>query len=398
LYIIDGIVGVLGGAEKQLGEIIRGLVSRKFKITVIQLFDFGMTDKQLGKLINGQKSNWFESITTQSLERIRYPFEIPTFDGIKILTFPLKRIYSYKGFLASKLIKDIITTEKINIVHTFFESSDILGSIVGKVSKVPFIISSRRDTGFSKNSRLLKCYKLLNNFVDLILVNAQAVRDATIQQENIRPDKIKTIYNGIKLEKYNAKVDIEQKRLELGIDPDAPVVGKIANLHPIKGHYYFLRAAVKVLEKFPRTNFILIGEGPLEEKLKQYANDLNISAQIKFLGLREDIPDIISILDISVLSSLTEGCSNAILESMAGGKPVIASNVGGNPELIVDGETGLIVPPRNPNMLADAECNLISDRVAAIKMGERGRDRVERLFSLDKIIAEFEEVYRSVAL
>lgn len=397
LYIIDTSVGNLGGAEKQLGELIIRLDPGKFKIIVIQLDNLAGSHKNLVKLFGGPNLKELENVTRQFWVKMGCPVNPSHFNGIKILTFPLKRIQSYEGLLASKLIKNVIATENIDIVHTFFESSDFLGTIVGRLSKVPFIISSRRDTGFTKNSRLLKFYKLLNSYVDLILVNAQAVRDAAIQQENIKPDKIKIIYNGIKVEKYNVQVDVAKKKLELGIDPDAPVVGKIANLRPVKGHCYFLKAAAKVLEKFPRTNFVLIGNGSLEEKLKQYANELNISTQVKFLGLREDIPEIISTLDISVLSSLTEGCSNTILESMAGGKPVIATNVGGNPELIVDGETGLIVPSRNATALADAECKLISDRVAAIKMGERGRDRVAKLFNMDKIIAEFEEVYRSVA-
>ena len=398
LYIIDTSVGNLGGAEKQLGELITRLDPEKFKIIVIQLDNSAGSHKNLVKLFGGLNISGLENVTRQFWKKMGYPLDPSYFNGIKILTFPLKRIQSYKGLLASKLIKNIIATEDIDVVHTFFESSDILGTIMGRLSKVPLIISSRRDTGFTKNRRLLKIYKLLNRYVNLIMVNAQAVGDAAALQENIKPDKIKILYNGIKVEKYNVQVDVEKKKLELGIDPDAPVVGKIANLTPVKAHSFFLDAASKVLEKFPKTNFLLIGNGPLEKQLKQYANDLNISNKIKFLGVREDIPEIISILDISVLSSLTEGCSNAILESMAGGKPVIATNVGGNPELIVDRETGLIVPSQDATALAEAECKLLSDKDLAIKMGERGRERVKSLYSMDKIVAEFEKIYRSVEL
>lgn len=393
LYIIDTSVGNFGGAEKQLGEIIRGLDRSKFKTVVIQLDNFHGTLKHPNNFIRGLDLKNLENITRQFWEKMGIPLDPPPFVGIKILTFPLKRILSYKGFWAAKLIKHVIERERIDILHTFFESSDILGTLVGRFSKTPFIISSRRDTGFSKNSRLLKCYKLLNNFVDLILVNAEAVREATIKKENIKSDKIKTIYNGIKVEKYKVKIDAAKKKLELGIDPEAPVIGIIANLTPVKGHSFFLDAAASVLQEFPTTNFVLIGEGPLEEKLKKQADELNILNRVKFLGVRKDIPELISLFDISVLSSLTEGCSNAILESMAGGKPVIATNVGGNPELVINGENGLIVPAQDSAALAAAECHLISNKAVAINMGEKGRARVERFFGFDKIIAEFEELY-----
>jgi glycosyltransferase involved in cell wall biosynthesis len=182
---------------------------------------------------------------------------------------------------------------------------------------------------------------------------------------------------------------------ELQLPENSPIVGVIATLRPRKGHQDFLNAAAHVLEAHPQAVFLLVGrDGGSRSHLEALAEKLGISHSVFFTGERDDIPELLSIIDVQVCCSYYEGLSNAILEGMAAGKSIIATNIAGNPELVVHGQTGLIVPPGEPQHLAEAILRLLHDKTLRNRMGKSGRQRVEKLFRVDQMVHATESFYQ----
>jgi len=171
----------------------------------------------------------------------------------------------------------------------------------------------------------------------------------------------------------------------------------IANFNfEIKGHRYFMEAAKSVLEKVPDVEFLLIGDGPLRSKYEEMARSLGVEKKVCFLGRRNDIPSILSVLSVSVLSSISEGLSNVVLESMAAGRPVVATRVGGNPELVINGTTGYLVPPADSEALTEAVVALLKNPAKARSMGVAGKKLVEEKFTVEAMVKGYENLYQSL--
>jgi len=178
--------------------------------------------------------------------------------------------------------------------------------------------------------------------------------------------------------------------------PGEQVVGTVSSLTPHKGHTYLIEAASKVLEVFPSTQFLLVGDGRMREELEKKAKNLNLTPSIKFLGTRKDIPEILAAIDIFVLtSSSREGLGISILEAMAAEKPVVATAIGGIPEVVIDGETGILVPPKNTDDIAGAIIELLKNPGKANTMGQKGAQRVKEKFTTQHMLVDIEELYES---
>jgi glycosyltransferase involved in cell wall biosynthesis len=228
-----------------------------------------------------------------------------------------------------------------------------------------------------------------------VTVNSKAVGEDTIKRDKGDGSKIQLVYNGLDLEDFTTSVDHKREiRKTLNIDPRKKIIITVANLIPYKGHTELLKAAAIVGRQFTDSIFLLVGEDRgIQKGLEQQVQELGIGSSIIFLGQRKDIPDLMAASDISVLPSHEEGFSNVVLESMAAGLPVVATRVGGNPEAIIDGETGWLVPPKKPKELASKIMDLLHDPGKAEKWGEAGRRRVEQNFSHEKMVAEFVKLY-----
>jgi glycosyltransferase involved in cell wall biosynthesis len=171
------------------------------------------------------------------------------------------------------------------------------------------------------------------------------------------------------------------------------VIGALGNLRPEKDLETFLFAARGILDAIPSVQFLIVGDGPGANKLKRLADDLHLSASLQFLGERSDVPDLLAALDILMMSSYSESFPNAILEAMSMGKPVIATNVGGIPELVEEGETGFLVPPRDPMAIADRALSLCRDSARRLRMGQAARACVESNFTVQDVTAKLEGIY-----
>jgi len=237
--------------------------------------------------------------------------------------------------------------------------------------------------------------KLVCRLADCILVNADAVREALIGQ-GYDPQKIVVIRNGITLTKFEKKQRGDAIRAELGVPSSAPIVGVFSRLNPMKGVQYFLDAAKILADRFQDVYFLVVGDGAVRHDLEAQAARLGLGRRIVFTGFRSDVPDLLAEAAISVLPSLSEGISNTLLESMAAGVPVIATRVGGSPEVVEDGVSGLLIPPRDADALAGAIARLLEDRALASTLGQAGMRRVTEWFSIEHAVHETEHLYESL--
>jgi glycosyltransferase involved in cell wall biosynthesis len=205
-------------------------------------------------------------------------------------------------------------------------------------------------------------------------------------REGVDDDLITVQYNGVDTLQFSPAADKRTyQQTLLSLDPVRPVIGTVGNLLPIKGHEILLKAARQVVERRPEALFVLVGDGTRRAELERLAQTLNLSEQVRFLGRRRDVPDLMQAFDVFVLTSNSEGCPNVILEAMATGLPVVSTSVGGVPELVTD-ETGILVPPGDDAALADAIRQLLDDPARRQAMGQAGRRRAVEHFSLETMI------------
>lgn len=297
-------------------------------------------------------------------------------------------------FRLHRLLKE----HKTDILHSFLFHANMLGRIVGRLAGVPVILSSERTMRMEGKHRLL-LNRLTASLADKILTVSEAVREFAVAKIGITPDRLVTIYNGVDLSEFSQSLNsegIEEAKQELGIDSSHAVVGTVGHLEEEKGCEYLLQAAAQVSAPDGKVTFLLVGDGSQRAKLENLAEDLSISSSVMFTGYRSDIPRILSIMDVFVLPSLYEGLPNALLEAMAASRPVVATQVGGIPEVVADGETGILVPRGDSGALARAICVLLEDRERAREMGIAGRKQVERLFSVETMVAKTEALYEKL--
>ena len=368
LFITDILI-VKFGAEKNLYQVVTNLDKSKFSPVVCCLEGNGLVKEFLE-------------------------------ENIKVVNIRLKRIYGLRAFKALITLKKVVQKENIGIIATYHESSDFIGLVLGLICGIP-VVSNRRNMGYNLKTRHILIYRIINKLFRQMITVSDAVKDRIIKEQKASQKLIQTIYNGIDVEEFVSKSKNEKGNLTT-LNMNEPIVGIVAGLRGIKGQKYFLDAAHEVHKAHPKTQFLIVGthlkgdEDYSWPKLEDYATKLGVSEKVIYLGLRKDVPYIMSLLDVSVLSSLSEGFSNTILESMAAGKPVVATDVGGNPEAIVDGETGFLVPPKDPKALAKEIIRLLENKPLAQKMGSAGRERVRQYFTLEGMIKKYELIYESI--
>lgn len=315
--------------------------------------------------------------------------------GIETWPRALKRLYAPSGRAEARRIVEQAAGRDVHIVQTFHFKADWLGVGVSRALGCP-LISSRRDLGFSQTALRRFAYRFINPAVSRFIAPSRAVRDVVARREGVAPDRVEVIPNGRDLRLFDQSQNSAEARAWLGLPPEVPVIGMVGNLLPVKDHPTLLQAFSRILPSFEHAHLLLVGQGPEEERLKAMARELNIGHRVVFAGKRTDIPRVLAAMDVFVLSSHTEGMSNAIIEAMAAGLPVVASDVGGNAESVADGETGFIVPPRSPARMADRLSDLLRDRGLLLSMGSAGRQRAERLYDVDGMVRRTADLYRAL--
>jgi len=281
-----------------------------------------------------------------------------------------------------------------SILHNWLLTANRLGAIAGKAVGVPVIIYSKRGMGVTERAVDKNTTRALQHILDLVLVNSEAIRLRCIK-EGIDSNKIKVIYNGLDLDRCDTGMNHMELRNEYQIPESHSIVGCVGNFYPIKGHSYLVEAASIVLERAPKTTFLLVGDGPLRPELESQIKSLGIEANVRLAGFRRNAFQLFHGVDFSVVPSLSEGFPNVILESFAAGRPVVATNVGGIPEVVEDSVTGYLVPPGNARLLADRVLRITEDKATAQRMGVACKSTAQR-FSADAMAINIEKIYEQL--
>ena len=231
-----------------------------------------------------------------------------------------------------------------------------------------------------------------------IVAVSNGVKNFLVHSQNINPDKITVIYNGIDVEECTDSIGFEKLRNLFALRSDMPTIGVTARFTWEKGLDTLLQAVRYILQSGRRVQLLVVRDGPLRRDLEDLAKKLEIEQHVIFTGFqsdRSDIPAILGLLNIFALPSFWEGHPLSIIEAMLAGKPVVASKIDGTTEVVLDQETGILVPPGEPKVLADAICTLLDSPKKCREMGERGRQRAIRHFSIDRMVRDYEEFYDS---
>lgn len=355
---------------------------------VIEKFRVGGAERHTVDLINGLNKNKFRSIVCCISDKGPLFKELK---GFKSHIFKKK-----KRFDLSILFKlyNIIKKEKIDIIHTQDVLSHQYASIANLFVNRPVFVSTRhgfRNFGKDKlRKRDFIILHLLSFLVDKVISVSKKGACYYHKKEGIPFRKIKVIYNGVYIENFK-KGNGGKIRQEFNFNDTDFVVGFIGRLNTVKNLQCLLKSASIVHEKNKNVKFLIVGDGPLESKLKKIANRLELKNTI-FAGLREDIPDILSAIDVLALTSRSEACPIVFLESMAAGKPIISTNVGGVQEIVKDGINGFLVKPGDAEDFAEKISILLTEKEICDSMGEKGAKIVEH-FSIDNFIKAHETLY-----
>jgi glycosyltransferase involved in cell wall biosynthesis len=316
---------------------------------------------------------------------IRY---LPSGNGINL--YPIAQIR------ALGMLQKEIARRRPDIVHSYFFWPILFGRILKMTGVIRTLVENREDQGFDWGLHEYSWLRLTRGFPDRVVCVSDAVKRVVMERERVPEGRIVVIRNGIE-PLPDAVAGSEGTRKELGLDASHLVVGMVANFNrSIKGVSTFLDAVPHIVRAVPAARFLLLGRGKEEQSLRDKARSLGIEPHVVFAGYRQDIHRYYAVMDVSALTSFSEGLSITVLESMSCGIPVVATRVGGNPEVIVDGNTGYLVPPGDVSAFTSRTVELLLDRDLRKRMGEAGRRRVERDFLLHAVADRYQRIYEEL--
>jgi glycosyltransferase involved in cell wall biosynthesis len=309
-----------------------------------------------------------------------------------IYLLPLQRTYDFKAFQAALRFRQFLRQQKIEIVQTFFESSDLWAGFLTRTLSNSKLVWSRRDMGILRTSKHHLGYRLMANAPHAVFAVSEQVRRHCIEIDRIDPARVQTVYNGLDLADWNTPPRPANS-------PGKVIVTTVGNIRRVKGHDVFIKAAAAIVPHFPGASFSIAGdvlEPDYFSELQDLVRSLDLSNCFHFVGGITNLREHLSTSDIFVLPSRSEGFSNAIVEAMAASLPVVATNVGGNAEAVEDGVTGSIVPVDDPVALSAAITRLISNPSQAKAMGEAGRNLVMEKFTTEAMMSKIAACYKDL--
>lgn len=375
IYVIGSLE--VGGAEQHLVRVARAIRARGYEPEVFVLSPGGPLTSALiegGVPVHGMRlPDW--------LRRVLRHERAVAWTGLALSAAALWWLYWRR---------------KADVTHFFLPSAYIVGGITALLAPRTLRVMSRRSLNHYQASHRLftRIEYRLHPRMDLVCGNSRAVM-RQLREEGVPPARLRLIYNGIDTQQYRPQHSRGEVRQELGIADTALVFVTVANLIPYKGHADLIRALASIADRVPQPWVCLCvgrddGIGPA---LQAQADEAGIGSNLRFLGARHDVPDLLAAADIGLLCSHQEGFSNAVIEGMACGLPMVVTDVGGNAEAVVHGHSGLVVPAQDSASLARALLDLALDAAARSSMGAAGRDRVQALFSMDACIDRYNRLY-----
>lgn len=374
------------------------MVTKKLRILQIVASSQGGAAEHVvcvSKRINGSRFDFTVVMSEDDGNIIPSDFEKL---GVKVVLFSIS-----KGFSLTELLKlwTFIRSYGFDIVHCHGTRAAIFGRLAAGLSKrrpkIAYTIHGFHALHYvnpCKRELMLTLERLLGAFTDAVICVSYSDMESVVKAKLIKKEKVFTVWNGVNIKSFRDIILNKQvKRKELGISVDAFLLTTICRLHPQKDFTTLLRAFKLTLEELPRSQLLVVGDGPLREDLEVQIKRLGLETKVILTGVRRDIPEILAITDVFVLSTLWEGLPIVLLEAMASAKPVIASDVCGNREVVVNKETGILVSPGDHTAMARAILELARDPEKAKEMGKKGLARVKENFTAEKMEQNIVRIY-----
>jgi glycosyltransferase involved in cell wall biosynthesis len=324
--------------------------------------------------------------------------------GVKCIPLPplVRKINPLQDFRTFVSLWILIRREKPDIVHTHSSKAGFLGRWAAWLAGVPFIVHTPHGHVFFGHfdpmmSRIfLLVEKITALITDCMVALTEGEKNDYVELSIIQPERIDIIHSGVDIDLYmETQVNIENKKRSIGLNPKSLVVGTVGWLLPIKGPMHLLNAMIKIWQSLSDVQLVYVGKGDQEEVLKQQAMKMGVSDKVKFLGWRDDVHEIMPVFDLFALPSLNEGMGRVLVEAMAAGKAIVASNVGGIPDLVHHGQNGFLVEPGDVNDLSAAIAKLLADENLRREMGKRGQTMAHN-FSAGKMVDKIDALYASL--
>lgn len=350
-----------GGAETVVLELCKGLDNKNF-YPVVGLLHDGWLNQQLRK------------------------------NGVE--TIIINNKYSYDPFCLWKLV-NIIRKRRVDIIHSHEFMMNVYGTAAALLTRRPNIATIHGKSYYWEKWRRRFACQIIAHFATKIVAVSENLKEFIASKTGMDRNNISVIYNGIDTAKFSGEASHHGVNSESQPEK-SPIIGTIGNLYPVKGHIYLIKAASKVVQEFPHATFLIIGKTTKYlDMLKNEVLRLSIGENIKFLGFQENIPQLLRVMDIFVLPSIHETFSISTIEAMAASKPVVATRCGGPEEIIVDGMTGFLVPPMDPESLSEKILILLKNKQLAEKIGGAARKQVEERFAVAAMIQKYQKLYET---
>lgn len=313
--------------------------------------------------------------------------------GIPVVRFPIFNLYGPATIRQAARLARFLRQERVSVMHCHDQYSNFFSTLSARMAGVPVIVASKRWLHSSMT------YRIANGIgfrvATRVLANSESVARSLREDDRLGSGRIVVIPNFVDDVAFQPPTDTElaRWRSELALDGDVLVVGIVASLLPIKDHATLLRAAAQLAPQWPLLRIVIVGQGPELAKLRELATTLGIGEIVRFAGLRPQVPSLHFLFDVSVLCSVSEGFPNSLVEAMAAGRPIVATDVGGVRDAVRDGENGLLVPPGDPQALASALATLLASRERRRELGSAGAQRARREFHASVVVGMLEQLY-----
>ena len=322
----------------------------------------------------------------------------PIVEKIRELEIPVS-IIKMKGITdlwKVVILLPYVIKHNINLIHVHGARVNVFACLVSQMTGIPIIATEHNINAWRENLIMNTFDRIMGIMNKKRVAVSQGVAKSLIESRVVPKDKVTVIYNGIETSNFDdLPCAIKRVRKEFGINDTDILIGSVGRLSEEKGYKYLVEAAKIVCEKYNHAKIMIVGPGKLREVLYQQISKLNLRNKFILTGYREDIPEILQSFDIFVLPSLTEGLPLSLLEAMASGKPVVASAVGGTPEVIQHGVTGILVPPKDSQALAQGVISIIRDKTYTL-YGKAGKLLVQKNFDFSRTAAEYKHLYLQV--
>ena len=318
--------------------------------------------------------------------------------GIPVIPLALKNLYGLNAVRQGFRLATLLRQRRVDIFHAHDFYSNIFGVTWARLAGTPVVIASRRWWAWPPRRAHRILNRVASRFADRVLANSRAIGEMLGATEGFPAEQVVVIPNFVDDRSVIALTAHERAGLlrGLGVPPAARVIGTVANLSPIKDHATLLRAVALLTRRWPDLHVVLVGDGPCRSALEQMIRRLDLGGRVHFAGLRDNGPQLHQLFEVSVLCSLSEGFPNTLIEAMAQGVPVVATDVGGTRDAVCNGTTGLLVPASDPTRLAAALDSLLSDPTRRRAMSVAAQRYVRDRFGATSVIGSLEALYTSL--